>query len=131
MIMGLATVRGALGAAELIAPGAMARSVDFHRPIGRRATMVVRVLGGRQLGQALLTGIEPDARVAAVGAVVDGVHALSMLALAWRSTRWRRPALAEAVGATVLAGAGATLAAWGGETSGPGRGRLRRAHRTT
>jgi hypothetical protein len=120
MVRGLAAGRGALGAAELLVPGALARRLAFHQPLGRQATMVVRVLGGRQLGQALLTGVEPDPRVGAGGAVIDAIHALSMLALAWRSARWRRPALAEALCATALAGAGASLAARGA-ARGPAR----------
>jgi hypothetical protein len=64
--------------------------------------MVIRVLGSRQVGQALVTYVAPEARVTVAGAVVDGIHALSMLGLAARSTRWRRPALVEAAAATGL-----------------------------
>jgi hypothetical protein len=72
--------------------------------------MVIRVLGARQLGQALLTILAPEAKVATAGAVVDGLHAVSMLGLATRSTPWRRPALVEAVVATVLSALGVWIA---------------------
>jgi hypothetical protein len=125
---GLVLGRAALGTAELLLPRAMARRGGARPPIDGRATAVIRVLGARQIAQALTTYFEPAAPMAATGAVVDGMHALSMVALAMGSTRWRRPAWAEVISATALAGGGVALARClaGSPASGPWR--LRRDH---
>jgi hypothetical protein len=71
---------------------------------------VVRILGARQLIQALVTRLRPTATVLTLGAWVDGTHAASMVALAWGHPRWRRAALTDAVTAAALAAAGAAAA---------------------
>jgi hypothetical protein len=107
--IGLAVARGALGGAEMLLPEKAAQWAGGRTPLDRRSTLAVRLLGGRQLGQALLTSLAPTAEVAAAGAVVDGIHAVSMLALAVHSTRWRRAAVTEALVATGLAGVGVSI----------------------
>lgn len=70
-------------------------------------TFVVRGLGARQLGQGLALLVRPRASTVAVSAVVDGVHALTMVAAAVRWPRYRRAAVvsgAVAVVSGVLAG---------------------------
>ncbi len=106
----LVVTRATVGAVELALPEATARCRGGRWRFDRQTTLVVRLLGGRQLGQALMMYLAPDVPVAAAGAVVDGIHAMSMVALALLSSRWRRAALAEAAMATALAGAGASLA---------------------
>jgi hypothetical protein len=105
-----AVIRGVLGAIELFVPVLAAHWPDVTGRFDERASLTVRLLGGRQLAQALLMFLVPESQVAAVGAVVDGTHAISMVALMMLSTRWRRAALAEAVAASALAGVGASLA---------------------
>ncbi len=105
-VIGFAVTRGGLGAIELVLPELAGRWSWSRSRLDRRSTMVIRVLGGRQLGQALLMYLAPDAKVATAGAVVDAIHAVSMLGLALRSSQWRRPALVEAAGATVLSSLG-------------------------
>lgn len=105
----IAAVRAGYGAALLLVPD---RLVGPGAP-GPAAT-VARVLGARHVLQSLVTVLAPTERVVAAGAVVDGVHGGTDVALAAVSRRWRRVALADAVIATVLA-----AAPWGG------RGELR------
>jgi hypothetical protein len=109
-VAGFAVSRGALGAVELVLPGLMARWSCGRSRLDRRSTLAVRVLGGRQLGQALVLYLAPARKVVVAGAVVDGIHGATMLALAIRSTRWRPAALIEALVATSLAGLGLVLA---------------------
>ncbi len=105
-----AVIRGTLGAIELFLPDLAAHGPGRRWRLDRRAALTVRLLGGRQLGQALLMDLVPRSEVASAGAVVDGLHALSMVALMMLSTRWRRPALTEAIVASALAGVGVSLA---------------------
>ena len=71
---------------------------------------VVRVLGARHLVQAGLTGWSPSSRGLRTGAVVDALHAASMLPLAVASREHRRAALVSATTATLLAVAGMAAA---------------------
>lgn len=73
--------RGFLGFALLVAPRPMLRRV--HR-VGDdpKSVVVARVLGGRQLAQAVLSGVEPSPEVLAMGVWVDAAHAATALALA-------------------------------------------------
>jgi hypothetical protein len=101
--------RGALGTIEAVLPELTERWLWSSFRFDRRDTIVVRILGGRQFGQALLTYLAPQAKVAVAGAVVDAIHAASMMVLAIRSTRWRRAALVEAALATVLSALGVVI----------------------
>jgi hypothetical protein len=68
------------------------------------------MLGARQLLQAVATERRPTSSVLAAGAAVDGLHATTMVALAWHDRPWRRAALREALLASLFAAAGAWAA---------------------
>ncbi len=102
-----ATLRALLGAFELASPRPAARLVGAPTVSGS-APAVIRVLGARQVGQALVTLLRPTPTLLIAGAAVDGIHAASMLALGARRP-WRRAALVEAAFGACLAGGGA----WG------------------
>ena len=94
----LAALTAAQGAAYLLLPHRLVRAVSGRRP-GSHEVAVTRVLGGRLLLQGLVLGLAPKSLLPRVGrstAAVDGVHGLSMVALAVASARHRRLALASA-----------------------------------
>lgn len=62
-----------------------------------------RVLGARQVLQAVLLARSSSSGALRFGAAVDGSHSASMLVLAARSERWRRPALQSAAISAALA----------------------------
>jgi len=101
----LSAVRGAYGTALLLAPR---RSLGVRAGArGRRgAQTFARLLGARQLLEAVALGPHPSARMLRTGAAVDALHAASMLPLALLRPGLRGPALAS--GATA-----AGLAVWG------------------
>ena len=102
-------LRAGLGAAQVLFPGLASRPLVVQ-PLDRRSRGVVRALGARQVGQALVTGAQPSAAVLLLGAEVDAAHAASMVALALCSRRWRRAAFADAMIASLFALAGAAAA---------------------
>ncbi len=106
----LSWIRGGLGAAQLLVPGGASRPLT-GAPADRRTRRTVRVLGGRQLVQAVGTGADPTATVLAVGAAVDVVHGLTMVVLAVVDRRRRRVALGDALIAAAFACVGVALAA--------------------
>ena len=75
-------------------------------PVPTAAVAVARVLGARQLLQAVVTVVAPAGPVAGVGAAVDALHAGTGVGLAAVSPRWRRIALVDAVLAGAFAAAG-------------------------
>lgn len=92
-----AAARLAWGITLLSAPGAVLRRAGGAQVDTPAAKRVARVLGGRHVLQAateLAIG-----RTSWLGVAVDASHALSMLALAAASPRWRRPALVSATAA--------------------------------
>jgi len=105
----LSHVRAGLATAYLLAP-ALAGRIVTRRPRDRPDRAVVRVLGARQLAQALITGTHPTTAVLLFGAEADATHAASMVTLALVSRRWRRAALADAAIATGFAWAGTAAA---------------------
>jgi hypothetical protein len=116
-------IRAGLGLLEVLAPGRAGRIMGVRLdPPTRR---VVRVLGARQLLQAIMSASEPTPAVLALGAEVDALHSASMAAVALASRRLRRAALAECLAAALFAASGvrgASRAAtrWrGGTRSGP------------
>jgi hypothetical protein len=64
---------------------------------------VVRVLGSRYLVQGLTELARPGPTVLALSSGVDGLHALSMFALAAARPEYRRPAMTSGTVATVRA----------------------------
>jgi hypothetical protein len=105
----LGQVRAGLGMAQLLFPGLAARLVAKQH-LDRRSRVAVRVLGARQLTQALATGAQPTVAVLALGAGVDSAHALSMLALGLFDRRGRRAALIDTLIGAGFAVAGAAAA---------------------
>jgi hypothetical protein len=106
-------LRAGLGAAQVLFPGLASRPLVIQ-PLDRGSRGVIRVLGIRQLSQALVTGTQPSAAVLLLGAEVDAAHAASMVTLALCSRRWRRAAVVDAMIATLFALVGAAAARSGG-----------------
>ncbi|GAB2568032.1 hypothetical protein Aab01nite_44000 [Paractinoplanes abujensis] len=102
--------RAGWGAALLLVPEPLLRRAA-GAPVPAAATTVARVLGTRQLVQAVVMTAVPGRRAAGLSAAVDALHAATGVALAVASPRWRRIALADAAFATVLA-----VAAWRSRT---------------
>lgn len=100
----LELTRGIYGGVLLSAPRVVAVRV-LRMPPAPHATTVVKLLGARQITQALVTGFPIARRLRPLGAVVGVLHCLSMVALAALSRTYRRAALTDAV----IAGAFATL----------------------
>lgn len=101
----LYVIRGGYGALQLTNPTVVSGRL-LHAPLDSRGQGVARVLGARQLAQALASGPAPSYPVLAVGVEVDLLHAASMLALTLVRRR-RRAASTDALiaGAFALAGA--------------------------
>lgn len=87
--------RGLWGALVALSPGVVLTGLGAD-PHDRRARVVMRVLGGRQAAQAVLSGASPTAPVLALGVWVDVAHALSGVGFAVLSRRYARPALTDA-----------------------------------
>jgi hypothetical protein len=98
----MSIVRASYGGALLFAPLPMITAVT-GAPVSGRVRAVARVLGTRQLVQAMVCGLAPARGLIQVGAAADGLHAASMLALARAEPNLRRPLLAETVIAAALA----------------------------
>jgi len=92
----LEAVRGGYGVLQIARPGLIADRL-LTDALDRRGRGVARVLGGRQLLQALASGRTPSYPVLALGAEVDLLHAASMLAVALADRRRRRAALTDAL----------------------------------
>jgi hypothetical protein len=91
--------RAAWGAGCLAAPATVGRALGLA-PADRRARLLLRLLGARDLGQAVLAATAPPPALLRAGAGLDALHAASMLALAAVSPHYRRPALTSAAIAT-------------------------------
>lgn len=94
--------RAGYGLALFLIPGRTAGLV-VHRPLGRGARAVVRVLGLREIVQASTCAPRPTRAVSTVGLGVDVLHASTMLILAAASPTWRRSALVSAMVASTFA----------------------------
>lgn len=104
----LYVVRGGYGALQLTSPTLVSGRLLRAR-LDPRGQGVARVLGARQLAQALASGPVPSYPVLAVGVEVDLLHAVSMLALALVGRR-RRAAFTDALIAGLFTLAGALAA---------------------
>jgi hypothetical protein len=91
--------RAGWGLGCLVAPIAVGRALGL-RADDRPAHLFLRLLGARDLGQAVLAATDPPPVMLRLGAGVDALHALSMYALAAGSADYRRPALTAAAVAT-------------------------------
>lgn len=97
-----------LGAAMLIGPRAVAGVVSSGA--SAPSATLVRVLGARQLVEGVAVAVFPARRlVVTAAAVVDVVHATTMVAASRWWPRYRRPALASAAIAGLSAAAGALI----------------------
>ncbi len=105
----LGPVRAAVGCARVAFPGTVIPGLA-KGALGARGRGVVRVLGARQITQALLTGRDATRPVLWLGAEADLAHAASMIGLAIVGRRYRRDALAEATIAVAFALAGISAA---------------------
>lgn len=105
----LGAVRGGYGALQLAAPALVSERL-LGRPLDTRGRAIARILGARQLGQAVASGRQPGYPVLALGVEVDLLHALSMLGLAAASPGRRRAALTDTLIAASFAAAGALAA---------------------
>ena len=95
----VSAIRGAYGTALLLAP-ARVLAVCGAAPTEEPPRTVARVLGARHIAQAIATN---GGRFARLGALVDGLHAASMFALAAANDDFRRPALIDGSIATTFA----------------------------
>jgi hypothetical protein len=105
----LSLVRTGVGVVHLAFPDTLVRRLT-GRQLSAPGRRVVRVLGARQVAQALLSGNAPTGAILCLGAEVDVAHATTMIALAIFESRYRRAALYDAVIATAFAIAGAAAA---------------------
>lgn len=90
----------------LLAPRAVLARARAVR-IDRRAVVITRILGARQVVQASLSGIKPTPEILAAGVWVDAVHSLTALALAVADHRRVRVGVVDAVVAALWAALGA------------------------
>jgi hypothetical protein len=91
--------RAAWGVGCIAAPATVGRALGLA-PGDRRARLLLRLLGARDLGQAVLAGSAPPPALLRIGAGIDALHAASMVGLAVVSKDYRRPALTAAAIAT-------------------------------
>jgi hypothetical protein len=106
-IRGVALLRAGVGAALTVFPGRVASAAE-GRPATPLARVFTRVLGVRHLTQATLTLTltAPQLLTPLCGAVVDGLHAATVMVLAAVSPRYRRAALVNAALAATFCGLG-------------------------
>jgi hypothetical protein len=96
--------RAAYGLCQLAFPSMIFRLALGHRP-DRRVRVVVRILGARNLLQALIIGAAPTSRALHLGGgVVDSLHSASMVGLAVTDRRHRTVAALDAAIAGLFAG---------------------------
>lgn len=98
----LVAARVVLAGTELLAPDDVLRAIAGPGIHGSGRS-VVRVLGARDLVQTAVTAVRPSRAVLVGGAVVDSLHAMSMIALAVMSRPSRRAASTSAVVAALMA----------------------------
>lgn len=97
--------RAAWGAVLLVSPRPVLRDVvgvaDDHRSI-----VIARILGGRHLVQAAISGLAPTPHVLALGVWVDAVHSVTALGLAVADRSRVRAGVIDGVIAGVWCGFG-------------------------
>jgi hypothetical protein len=102
----LTGARAAYGVVQLVAPGWSGEAL-LGGGLDTTSRRAVRLLGARQVVQASVSAARPMREVLVLGAVVDGLHAASMVGLAVGVRRYRRPAMASAAIAAAFTIAGA------------------------
>jgi hypothetical protein len=103
----IGTASLALGLVMVARPARVSQMVSGPRPV---SDGWVRLLGARYLVQGAVQLARPRPAVMAGSVVVDGLHGLSMFALAAVRSDYRRPALVSAVAASAGATADALTA---------------------
>ena len=98
-------LRAAWGTALLVAPRAVMTDVH-HVTVDTRSLVVARVLGARQVTQAVLSGVSPSPEVLATGVWVDTAHAATAVGLALADRSRARAGLTDAAVAAAWALAG-------------------------
>jgi len=101
----LTAVRAAWGTLLLLAPASVLDLVSDGN-VDRSARAVARVLGARELAQAMLIGPDRPRSWVLVGAAVDAAHASTMVTLAVLRADRRRLATGSALAAGSFARAG-------------------------
>lgn len=98
-------LRAGWGTALLTAPSQVLDHIHGVQ-VDRRALVVTRILGGRHLVQALLSGVNPGPEVLAAGVWVDTVHSITALGLAVVDRRRARGGVTDAAVAASWAALG-------------------------
>jgi hypothetical protein len=104
-LAGLCALRAAWGAVLVAAPERALTIVGGREP-ARTQCGVVRVLGARQLLQAVSGIVRPTPRVVSSGAVADLLHGATCVAAVMVLPDWRRVAIVEGSVALGFAAAG-------------------------
>lgn len=99
---------GLCGVAMVIQPERAIRLLAADQP--EPPTWVVRLLGGRLIMQHALIVADPVRGSVVIGAIVDCLHALSMVGVAALWREYRRPALVSAATAAASAAVGMATA---------------------
>jgi hypothetical protein len=102
---GLAVAEGCWGAALLFGASPLLRLLA-GTSVHARVVTIARVLGARQLLQALITVWRPTRQNLERGAAVDAVHAATMFAAAAANIAPRRLTIASATTASTFAAVG-------------------------
>lgn len=89
-------IRAGWGGVLLGAPDFVLSRIHGVR-VDRKALVVTRILGGRHLLQALLSGINPTPEVLAAGVWVDAVHSVTAFGLAVVDRRRARGGVTDGV----------------------------------
>ena len=99
--------RAGWGLGCLVAPRAVGRVLGLD-PGDRTAHRFLRLLGARDLAQAVLPATDPPPVLLRLGGAVDALHAASMYALAALRPDYRRAGLTAAAIATTWTATGLT-----------------------
>lgn len=102
----VAVVRGLWGTVLLTQPREVVSLVQPDLVRSSWAPAIVRVLGGRHVGQAVVTAALPSRKLSVAGALVDGLHAMTALTYAASGRSRRRAGLSSASMAVGLGVAG-------------------------
>lgn len=97
-----AAARAAVGACLVVVPQRVIGAVDSGGASGLTVGLT-RVLGARHLAEAAILWVHPTTRLVRGIAVVDLIHASSMVAAAAGAPRYRRLTSTSAVVASLLA----------------------------
>lgn len=114
----LGSVRAGYGLLLLLAPAAVGR-LETGQSIDDRTRRVARILGARHVAQAVVSGRAGGYPALALGAVLDLLHASSMVALGVLDRRRRRTATLDALIAASFAVAGLLAARGSAAATGP------------